>query len=502
MAKPIKNAKKIDSKKLFSLYAHLGFMNPFYIENNNHLIIDTDFEEIVKHQDQRNAIDPVAVIEILNKSYTFGDRTFIKDVNLTPWMAKPNKEQTSWEYVEDFPPHGNIVVAEEVAAESLFKKLLQEIKNYIGKSLNVGILLSGGMDSRIIAAAIKHLQDNNEINVNIIALTWGIENSRDVIYAKRIADLFGWTWEYFELSHKNLIENIEIAAKHGALYSPVHLHAMPKISELKNIDCIIAGSFGDSIGRAEYSGIKVKNLKQTTSRMINKFKIIKNNIYKTNIPKVHGDIDRYHKLFPRQENYQYYELEKQIHYMRKQLNQCMSVINEKIPLFQAFTSPEVFGYMWSLSPEVRNDKIYYHILNKYFPGLLELPWARTGCRYLSENCDKPDNYLKNYHNYGKWIREDIDTIIQKKVLSSHIKKLNVFNMSALEKLLWVNSFSGDKLTMIDEYLIWIASLSDAVQLYNIQGLNNVDNSIIDKFNGNITSILQFIVFKLKHKLKV
>lgn len=63
-------------------------------------------------------------------------------------------------------------------------------------------------------------------------------------------------------------------------------------------------------------------------------------------------------------------------------------------------------------------EIYYHILNQYSSELLEIPWARTGCRYLSENSD---NYLKNYHNYGKWIKEDINHIIKEKVLSSYIK---------------------------------------------------------------------------------
>lgn len=61
----------------------------------------------------------------MNKSYTFGDRTFIKDVNLTPWMAKPNEESNDWEFEQD---HGSIVVSEEDAAKSLFKKLKKEIK--------------------------------------------------------------------------------------------------------------------------------------------------------------------------------------------------------------------------------------------------------------------------------------------------------------------------------------------------------------------------------------
>ena len=54
--------------------------------------------------------------------------------------------------------------------------------------------------------------------------------------------------------------------------------------------------------------------------------------------------------------------------------------------------------------------------------------------------------------------------------------------------------------MVDEYLIWIAALADFVKMYNIQGLGFKEDSIIDKFDGCILSMLQYIAYKLKHKL--
>jgi Asparagine synthase len=486
---------------LFKYHDRLGFINPFYLKKDNSLIIETAFENIVKHKNDPNIIDPVTILEILNKSYTFGDRTLIQGINLTPWMAKPHQLNRSWEYVDNLPPHGVKVVDAQEAAEVLFEKLLIEVKEYIGEFKNVGILLSGGMDSRIIACAIKYLQDRGAIDVKVSAITWGMENSRDVVYAKQISKLFNWEWKHFELSSNNLMENIGVAAKNGLLYSPVHLHAMPQIRDLKNIDCIIAGSFGDSVGRSEYSGVKTANLISTTAIMRNKFKIIRSNIYGKNLKNAHEDIINYHKLFPRKEDYQYFELEKQIHYMRKQLNQCMAVINQKIPLFQAMTSSEIFGYMWSLSPEVRNDKIYYYILKKYSSTLLEIPWARTGCPYLSENLDGHDGYSKNYHNYGEWIRKDINPLIKEKVLSSNIESLNVFNMKVLRNLVMVNSFSKGKMMIIDEYLVWLASLSDFVKQYDIKGLDLKRNILQDKIDSNVLSILHFIAFKIKNSLR-
>ncbi|HIP33478.1 MAG TPA: hypothetical protein EYG89_01800 [Bacteroidia bacterium] len=488
-------------KESFKYYDRLGFMNPNYIINNNEIRVNEKFHEIVRQKDTINKIDIVSIIEILNRGYAFSDRTIIKDIQKTPWMAKPSEVTESWDYVKDLPEHGQNSIDDKEIADSLFSRLVVEIREYIGDKSTIGILLSGGMDSRVVSAVIKYLQDSKEIDVTVVALTWGKENSRDVIYAEKIVKLFNWEWKHFKLNSENLIENIEVAAENGAAYSPVHLHAMPKIRELKSIDCIIAGSFGDSIGRAEYSGIKVQNLTSLSNVVMNRFKILKNSVYKEYNNQVKYDLEIYHTLFPRHELYQEYELERQLHYMRKQLNQCMSIIDQKIPLYQAFTAPKVFGYMWSLSPECRTDKVYYNILEKYSPKLLNIPWARNGCKYLTENCDYSDGYSKNYHSYGKWIREDLYPLLKTKVLSKAVEDLNIFNMDALEKLFWINSFSNqESLTKTDEHLIWLASLSDCVKMYDIKGIEDKNFSFQDSIDGKFTSALHYIAYNLKLKL--
>src|SRR5690606_21301538 len=95
----------------------------------------------------------------------------------------------------------------------------------------------------------------------------------------------------------------------------------------------------------------------------------------------------------------------QCHYMRRMLNSCMSVINDNYPLYQMFSSPDVYGYMWGIAPELRNDDIYYHILKANAPELLMIPWARTGLVY-PHTTGTPDNFKKSHHDYGKMIRTD------------------------------------------------------------------------------------------------
>ena len=483
---------------LFNLSKHLGFMNPYFIKENEKFNIKKNINSLLKLNKQHN-IDPVAILEIINKGFCFSDRTLIQDVYMTPWMAKPNSKLNKWHYAK-IPSHKNIEKDSKIIAKELYEKLKIEIISYIGDKENIGILLSGGMDSRVVATILNDLIIDG-FKLNVTAITWGIKDSRDVIYAQKISKILQWKWKYFELNSDTLVKNIEIAAKEGALYSPIHLHAMYEVSNLKNIDCIIAGSFGDSVGRAEYSGIHVSNLSTLSNSIFNRFKIIKSSIYNEYKEDVTNDIEYYNNIFPKDKLYQRYEVEQELHYMRKLLNPCMNLINKKIPLFHAFSSPSVFGYMWSLSPKVRTDQIYYNLLKLYSSNLLNIPWARTGSKYLDNQKSKPDTLLKNYHKYGIWIRKDLYPILKEKVLSKEIEDLNIFNMKSIERLFFINSFSKQiKNTKIDEILIWLATLSDFVRNNNIIGVNPISTTLKDKFDGNIISIVHYIAFNLKVKI--
>src|SRR5690606_25871175 len=105
----------------------------------------------------------------------------------------------------------------------------------------------------IVASVLRQLQLSGQYTGAVTALTWGLEASRDVQYAARITELYQWNFKHFNLTADMLLHNIEVTAAMGAEFSPVHLHAMPQIAGLDGLDCILAGSYGDSIGRGEYS---------------------------------------------------------------------------------------------------------------------------------------------------------------------------------------------------------------------------------------------------------
>jgi asparagine synthase (glutamine-hydrolysing) len=135
----------------------------------------------------------------------------------------------------------------------------------------------------------------------------------------------------------------------------------------------------------------------------------------------------------------------------------MEVINDKTPLFQIFTSPKVFAYMWSLDVSVRNDKVYYYMLKKFSNKISEVPWARTGKRFMHDE-DTPDQHKKKHHNYTDIVQFELyDKILTYvienkgylsyinidafKVIMQEIKYFPKHNFDYLELICWMVSYT-------------------------------------------------------------
>jgi asparagine synthase (glutamine-hydrolysing) len=135
----------------------------------------------------------------------------------------------------------------------------------------------------------------------------------------------------------------------------------------------------------------------------------------------------------------------------------MEVTNDKTPLFQIFTSPKVFAYMWSLDVRVRNDKVYYYMLKKFPNKISEIPWARTGKRFMHDE-DVPDQHTKKHHNYTDIVQfelyDKISTYVDEnkdclsyinidafKMIMIEIKRFPKYNFDYLELVCWMVSYT-------------------------------------------------------------
>ena len=388
----------------FEYYNNLGFHSPYYVKNNKPFKYHKDFKSFQLNNKNGLTFDFLAFAEVNIYGYCLGDRTLVKGLNKTPWMAKPNIDNNDWCYSKDIKFIEKDYPQKEVALH-FFNLLKNELLSYVSEHKTIGLLLTGGMDSRIVASVLQHLEKNGKLEGKVIkCFTWGSLNSRDVVYAKRIAKLYNWSWEHIEVNASQMKENIEISIQNGCEFAPIHLHGIPQLADRTDVDCYIAGSFGDSIGRAEFSGKHITNTTSLEKKLNNPNYLLRDDYGSFIVEDLNKDLRLFRVNFNQEKDYQNNEIDLQAHYMRRMLNPCMSIINKKKPVYQMFSSLEVYSYVWSINPNLRNDFNYKIILENYSPELLEIPWARTGLLYPNKT-GTPDNYSKNHHNYSKLIRE-------------------------------------------------------------------------------------------------
>ncbi len=455
---------------MFEYYNYLGSRS-YYRKKSGTEVFSSFAECANSNASEIRQIDEVALLSILMKNYSVGDNTLVKNIERTPWMSR-QVDDGSWERAE-LPIHLENIVSSSEACKKLYNNLRLEVLTFVSDKNAIGILLSGGMDSRIVAGIVRELQQAGDFSGNVMALTWGISESRDVIYAKRIAEEFGWDFEHFELNAEVLKRNIELTSERGAEYSPVHLHAMELVSSVKGIDGILAGSYGDSIGRGEYSGKKTNELPRILDKHLNHFAFMHRGIEKSALKNMKQVLKDSRSCFPNRGEMAYREIEMQMHYMRRQLNACMEVIDDQIPVYQMFSSPDTFGYMWSLSAESRTDDVYEELLKSLPAVLRDIPWARTGKKYNNQVARVEDSNTAYNNRYGLWLRTELRQYVSELISNGALQSLGVFNPSALKT--WVkywpkgNASSADRL---DEKMAWLASLSLCIERYDIKPSEN------------------------------
>ena len=171
----------------------------------------------------------------------------------------------------------------------------------------------------------------------------------------------------------------------------------------------------------------------------------------------------------------------------------MSVINDRIPTHQLFTSPELVIFIWSLHPKTRNNDIYKVIMSLFDTRLEDITWAKTGLKY-DQTTGTPDQFKKAHTDYSNILRADLLDQVQTRVLSDSIDDLKIFNMKSLERtidLMKSNWYVENK--DLEEMILWIASLSVMIETYNVSNDNKIS------YEGKFSDISSYVVYLNNYK---
>ena len=459
----------------------LGCIAPLYEQTEGSVKLFADYQAFFNREKGVRFLDPIGILEVLAKGHLLADRTLFTGLSRTPWLGSLSEGKWQIGLPEE---HGNSEKSASEIAVNLKRLLSIELHDRVKERGLIGICLSGGLDSRVAAGILRILQVSDKISDKIVGVTWGQFESRDVQYAKRIAESFGWDWRHLSIDKEVLRTNFSTMADVGCECSPIHLHAMPDIARMDDLDVIVCASYGDSVGRGEFAGKHLLDLDPILNRRkLNRFGILKKSFVDLSRDGVLEDAYGYRDVISRKQDFQLFEIEQQMHYMRRQLLGCFQVIASSIPIVQIFTDPQLYGFMWDISPKFRTNSVYKELINLLPEELHSVPWARDGRNFLTQSGD-PDRFEKEHHDYGNWLRKDLSGFITERVLSAEISRLGIFNSQALEATLkvWRNGRTRTVSTL-DEIVSWIASLAIMAERQSVRLVENFKSTPSDLVIG-------------------
>jgi len=371
--------------------------------------------------------------------YLLGENTFLENIKLIKPATVVDfnlksltvNEYHYWKWSEIKPSN----LSFDEAVEQLGYYFIEAVKRRFNPSENIGIALSGGLDSRAIFAAVNYLYPD----YSGYAYTFGQPECDDIKIAKKVVALTEWEHEVFYFNNNNWFEpRITKIWNTDGMQDILHMHGsefLERISEKIKIKLngyggsVIGGGFinNDNINEKISRKIAIKHFKKYTTLLD-----IENDFYNIN------------------------HIEPLIYMNRVRRRTNMGTVNglmyvdQRTPIYDN----SIIELIFSLPDEYRqNNKLYTAFLLRFFPKFFnKIPWKRTGqpvgitkkpirrrvtnkLLRIIENNTKLNlkNNNKNLTNYPEWIRNPKISKKIKEILSSTEPELNkIFEKNPIE----------------------------------------------------------------------
>ncbi|MDA9309560.1 asparagine synthase-related protein [Flavobacteriaceae bacterium] len=446
-----------------------------------------DYEKVVNYE-SKLSIDLTAITSFLSVGQFSKNRTLFNEIKRLPWLAEP---LSGGDFTElKTPTHEFKTASDKQLANILFEKLCCEAREVIKQSSNIYILLTGGLDSRIVAGVYSYLYANGELKEKPKCLTWGLEDSRDVYYAKLMAEKLDFEWQHIPLGPETVIENINKCGKYlGLLHSPEMLHSALWFKNLPADATVIAGSYGDSIGRGEFSNLHLLQLEHKAPK--NNYDLLVPHVFNIAAKELNEDLNFIHDRGGKNTlKYMQCEYWMQGYRMRNGLSHALSVINRYANVYQMFTAQDVYGFIWSLHPSRRDDLIYIKLLKTYFPELAKVPWARNNKSIQGKQ--KHKILTPHYHDYTGWssgvLYDEISTLVDPEWFAA----TGLFNKESITKMNDLVLKSQERVGRLNDIWLWLAGFRYYVDELKSEGktidFNSIDTRREEEMSKKKTSI--------------
>ncbi len=190
-------------QKVHLLNDRYGLRHLYWLVHAGNLVWSSEAKAMLALPGWQPKIDPLAVKQFFSIGYLLEDRSWFQGVELLSsgsvltWDIRERRfhKQRYWWWDEIKPLTGRINRFE--IADELGRLFVEAVQRCCQQGEKVGLMLSGGLDSRAILAAMP----NNGYPIH--AFTWGRKGCDDIWIAARAAKVKVATHHIFELDETN-----------------------------------------------------------------------------------------------------------------------------------------------------------------------------------------------------------------------------------------------------------------------------------------------------------
>ncbi len=176
-----------------------GFKRLYYWHGRDKFVFASEYKAICLFNDFPKQIDEFAFANLMSYGYVLEDRTLFKDIKLLPPASILTVQNNNlaickyWDY--SFYEEGENRLSEDEYIDAFAEKLMRAVEKRVKGVDRLALSLSGGLDSRAMAAALYKLN----MSCRVKAFSFGSSHCYDVQFGKKIARTMGFQFESTEI---------------------------------------------------------------------------------------------------------------------------------------------------------------------------------------------------------------------------------------------------------------------------------------------------------------
>lgn len=262
----------LEEEKIFIFNDRYG-LRPLYYSCNNNIIFASEAKAILKYPKFEKKLKYESVVDWFTFGKVLGDKTFFEGIKVLPpaSIMVYDGDSLSMKNYWDFNYKPDYGKSEEEFVDELISTFKNAVKIRMKDNYRYGLTLSGGLDSRVVLAAMSANGRND-----IFSFTFGPSDCDEVKIAKKVTDKVRTKNITLDITPEMIIENAQKAVFYsdgmnylGVSFIPVLFNVMRDYIDVCfdgfALDMTLGGSFLDK--RLFNDGEDVLNLLFERSRL-------------------------------------------------------------------------------------------------------------------------------------------------------------------------------------------------------------------------------------------